>query len=95
MAGLNTYLREQHTPVETLTLASPGGRDSGAGQEMQQGQGQNSGQGGSSGSGAGSSGSAAVERTTPAAIAVSGGGRDATTPVSLAEPTGGNISVMA
>jgi hypothetical protein len=92
MAGLNTYLREQHTPIETLTLASPGGRDSGAGQGMQQGQGQESGQGGSSGPGAGSS---VVERVAQATIAVSERGRDATTSVSFAERTGGHISVVA
>jgi hypothetical protein len=46
LAGLNAYLAEHHTPVETLTLAAPesgwlglgGGR--GAGEGMQQGAGQ-------------------------------------------------------
>jgi hypothetical protein len=48
MAGLNAYLAEEHTPVETLTLAMPEGREAGlddgqnAGQGMNQGAGQNS-----------------------------------------------------
>ena len=55
LAGLNSFLAEQHTPVETLTLAAPEGRwagplgDQGTGQGMNQGlnQGadQNTGQG--------------------------------------------------
>jgi hypothetical protein len=59
LAGLNAYLAEQHTPVESLTLAAPEGRpaefgmDQGAGQNMHQnmhqGAGQDSGQGASSG----------------------------------------------
>jgi hypothetical protein len=50
MAGLNAYLTEHHTPVETLTLASAGshGNDSlmeqGSNQSPQQGSGQGSGQ---------------------------------------------------
>lgn len=48
LAGLNSYLSEQRTPVETLTLASPGGGDSSpmagqnANQGMNQGRGDNS-----------------------------------------------------
>jgi len=51
MAGLNSYLAEHHTPVETLTLAAPEGRwagsagDQGASPGMNQGQGKNAGQG--------------------------------------------------
>ena len=55
MAGLNAYLAEEHTPVETLTLAMPegnGGESGAAGQDanhgMSQGEGQNAGQDGSS-----------------------------------------------
>lgn len=50
LTGLNTYLAEHHTPVETLTLTSPegGGAGSGsgrsAGEGMQQGAGQQSAQ---------------------------------------------------
>ncbi len=46
LAGLNSYLAEQHTPVATLTMAaaSGGGLETGAGQSMQQGAGQNPGQ---------------------------------------------------
>jgi hypothetical protein len=52
MAGLNAYLAEQHTPVETLTLAAPEGRSAGLvgdhqgmDQGLNQGAGQNAGQG--------------------------------------------------
>jgi hypothetical protein len=52
MTGLHTYLNEQRTPVDTLTLASPGNRsgDSGLNQGMQQGGEQSAGYGGSAGS---------------------------------------------
>ncbi len=52
MAGLHTYLNEQRTPVETLTLAAPGSRggDASLPQSMQQGGDQSAGRGGSSGS---------------------------------------------
>jgi hypothetical protein len=54
---LNTYLAEQHTPVETLTVAAPesrslasamnqSGMDQSGSQGMHQGAGQDSGQGG-------------------------------------------------
>jgi len=51
LAGLNAYLDEHHTPVETLTLTSPEGGWSqmgsgrGTGEGMQQGAGQQTGQG--------------------------------------------------
>ena len=51
MAGLNAYLNEHHTPVETLTLASAGSHgneslmEQGSNQRSQQGSGQGSGQG--------------------------------------------------
>jgi hypothetical protein len=55
MAGLNAYLAEAHTPVETLTLAAPLGREAAFGstqtqtpdlnQGMSQNPGQNAGQG--------------------------------------------------
>lgn len=51
LAGLNTYLAEQHTPVETLTLATAGSSgndlsaDQGSNSGSYQGTGQNSGQG--------------------------------------------------
>jgi hypothetical protein len=59
LAGLNSYLAEQHTPVETLTLAAPGGRwaepgadhqgtNQGMNKGLNQGAGQNTGQGASS-----------------------------------------------
>jgi hypothetical protein len=47
LAGLNSYLNEQHTPVATLTMAASAdrGSDSGVGQGTQQQAGQNHGQG--------------------------------------------------
>jgi len=57
LAGLNSYLAEQHTPVETLTLAAPENREAGlgAGQDMNQGmsQGFNQGESPHAGQGAG------------------------------------------
>jgi hypothetical protein len=50
LAGLNAYLAEHHTPVETLTMTAPEGgwsefgSDQSAGQSMQQGTGQQAGQ---------------------------------------------------
>ena len=43
MAGLNTYLNEQRTPVHTLTLAAPGG-DAGSNQDSNQGSARGGGQ---------------------------------------------------
>ncbi len=48
LAGLNSYLAEQHMPVAALTVAAFAdgeSSDAGAGQNMQQQAGQNSGQG--------------------------------------------------
>jgi hypothetical protein len=50
LAGLNSFLAERHTPVETLTMAAPEGRwagplgDQGASQRMNQGLNQEAGQ---------------------------------------------------
>jgi hypothetical protein len=47
LAGLNAYLSEHHTPVESLTLTAPEsglGSDRGTGEGMQQGAGQQTGQ---------------------------------------------------
>lgn len=54
LAGLNSYLAEQHTPVETLTLAAPESR--GAGQDMNQGMSQGFNQGDSPHAGQGTAG---------------------------------------
>ena len=52
MTGLNAYLAEQRSPVETVTVASPAGKgvDSGANQGMSQGSSQGSDQGSNRGS---------------------------------------------
>jgi hypothetical protein len=49
LAGLNAYLAEEHTHVDTLTLATPQGREAGlsAGQNQGQGMGQDPSQGAS------------------------------------------------
>jgi hypothetical protein len=44
LAGLNTYLDEHHTPVESLTVATPDSQSAGTGQGMYQGAGQQGGQ---------------------------------------------------
>jgi len=45
MAGLSAYLAEHHAPVETLTLASPEGREAGFGSHQGTGQGLHQGAG--------------------------------------------------
>jgi hypothetical protein len=47
MAGLNAYLNEQHTPVQSLTVAAPESRSAGLDQNGNQGASQNGSQGGS------------------------------------------------
>jgi hypothetical protein len=76
LAGLNAYLAEHHTQVETLTVTAPESRptgmagDRGAGQEMQQGSGQQtgqqSGQQPAQGAGTGSPSSLSSSSKTPA-----------------------------
>jgi hypothetical protein len=99
MAGLSAYLAEQHTPVESLTLAAPEGRraelgmDPGANQNMHQGTGQDAGQGASSDQ-------QSSPRTSAPALAAAG--REVPAPVGRVEtttqaviPGGVHISVMA
>jgi hypothetical protein len=95
MAGLNAYLAERHTPVESLTLATPqggssgAGSDRGAGEGMQQGAGQQTGQGADTGSASGplTERSAAAELLAPSVLQE--GSAQATM------PGGAHISVMA
>jgi hypothetical protein len=95
LAGLNTYLADHHTPVETLTLDSPESRW--AGQGMEQGTGQQAGQGAGQGDSRGQepgynsvatgSGGSSLDSVPDT------GGADLT---ALAAPPGGvYISVMA
>jgi hypothetical protein len=97
LAGLNSYLTEHHTPVETLTLAAASadrGSAHGEGQGMQQGAGQNNGQGGSAESPAyipssqpASPVAAVSEAVAPAGMMAAGG---------MASVSGGvHVSVMA
>jgi hypothetical protein len=71
LAGLNAYLAEHRTPVETLTLTAPEsglGSDQGAGDGMQQGTGQQTGQGLAQGADSGSQlGESGSPTTLPAA----------------------------
>ena len=95
MAGLNAYLAERHTPVESLTMATPqggspgAGSDRGAGEGMQQGAGQQTGQGADTGSASGplTERSAAAEISAPSVWQE--GSAQAATPGSV------HISVMA
>jgi hypothetical protein len=97
MAGLNAYLAEHHTPVETLTLSAPadGGTGMGsgqtAGQNMQQQTGQETAQGGD----AGFPSSPSPDRTmlSAAASAARSAGLDGS--AQAAQWVGGHISVMA
>jgi hypothetical protein len=103
LAGLNAYLAEHHSQVETLTVSAPESRlagstaDAGAGQQMQQGSGQQAGQHAADGAGTGSSANLANSSTTSAAA-------DTGAPAFHGEPGGGaeiegnsgvHISVMA
>jgi hypothetical protein len=103
MAGLNAYLAEHHTPVESLTLASSGSGWSGAssgqgaGQGMQQGTGQQSGQETAQSADAGSRFTPLSDRTistaaVPALPAWSGGLDGG---AQSASAGGSHISVMA
>jgi hypothetical protein len=102
LEGLNAYLGEHHTPVETVTLAAPDGGwtgtsgDRGAGQGSQQGAGQQTGQETAQNANAGSQSSLAGSQT--------GLRGDASEPMPLPweldgsaqeARAGGNISVMA
>jgi len=96
VAGLNTYLAEQHTPVETLTVATPeshslaSGMDQAGSQGMHQGSGQDSGQSGYS------EALSDLQQSTSAVaaeVAAAGGGKETNAP---AIDVGGlHISVMA
>jgi hypothetical protein len=108
LAGLNAYLAEHHTPVETLTLSLPEsegaelgggqsagqGAEQGAGQGTQPGSGQQTGQEPAQGAESGSPSVAAMHSTAlPAASAGLLGGLHGSTPAG--RPGGVHISVMA
>jgi hypothetical protein len=107
MEGLNSYLAEQHTPVNSLTLSSPAGglggsgsgygQGGGGGQSMQQGSGQQTGQESSQSAAIGlqSISSRSVTALPAAASAPTAwsGGQDGST--QAARPGGAYISVMA
>jgi hypothetical protein len=102
LEGLNAYLGEHHTPVETVTLAAPEGAwtglgsGRGAGQGSQQGAGQQAGQEAAQYADAGSPSSPASSQTglhvaaselMPLPWELDGSAQEAR--------AGGNISVMA
>jgi hypothetical protein len=100
LAGLNAYLAEQHTPVESLTVAAPEGRwtesgtHQGANQSMHQGTGQDTEQSPSSGQQFSSQASTPALATATAVDPQSQAG----SPLLTAEavlPGGTHISVMA
>jgi hypothetical protein len=95
LAGLNAYLVEQHTPVQTLTMSSPeaGGGDSAASQGMNQGTGQNTQQGGSSDPQPGPWSAPVTAAAASTEGSVQTGRLDAT--AQAARPMGAHISVMA
>ena len=96
LAGLSTYLEEQHTPVSTLTMAVPQGSlmDSGVGQGMEQSAGQNANQNASTESQARlPAGATAISNARGSGEVVQGGGMEA---VAMAgNGRGMHISVMA
>jgi hypothetical protein len=104
LAGLNSYLAEQHTPVETLTLAAPENREAGlgAGQDMNQGmsQGFNQGESPHAGQGAGAESPTnrgpGVSSTSVAASQEVSAGIGRTDGMGFGQGSGGiHISVMA
>jgi len=94
LTGLNVYLAEQRTRVETLTLSAPEGRDQTTGQGMQQGAGQNPDHGSHAEQQSGvQAGSTAISSTriTGAALPI-----ESAIPLAWAGGSeGGHISVMA
>jgi hypothetical protein len=100
MAGLNAYLIEQHTPVQTLTVAAPESRSVGSStdqtgsQGMHQGAGQDSGQGSYSETlSHAPQGTPAVTESPSSIEAAPGGRQEASAPA--AGLGGSHISVMA
>jgi hypothetical protein len=95
LAGLNAYLQEQHTRVETLTLdpSSNHGSEPGSG-EMQQGNGQNQGQGGSSESPS-NYGPSPPEIGAVSSSVVSPPAGRTEAPLSVSPESGGHVSLMA
>lgn len=98
LAGLNSYLAEHHTPIETLTLAAPEGRWAGPAGNQDASQGMNQGQGG--GQGAFTEPRSNPPPTPPEMIAGASleasaqtGSRDLAAPIT--RPGGLHISVMA
>jgi hypothetical protein len=100
LAGLNSYLAEQHASVQTVTLAAPEGKwaetgmDQNSNQTMHQGAGQDAGQGSSPGQQFGAQTSAAAF-AAPANIDLPAkpGSTEVTVPSTVSG--GGHISVMA
>lgn len=92
LAGLNAYLTEHHTPVDTLTLATPanGWSGQGMGQGLDQGGGQGSGHAAGQGEYSGVTASATASQPDAALT----GGRSELSSTSLASG-GVYISVMA
>jgi len=102
LAGLNSYLSDHHTPVETLTLAVPesgwSGQGAGAGQSMGQGQADQHGEnaGGSAEAGATSSLSSSPDSRTAAESRTSFQGfEELKVDTSTVQLEGTHISVLA
>ncbi len=99
MAGLNAYLAEHHTPVETLTMAAPesgwAGQDSGTGggQEMQQGAGQETAQRADPGSPSSPAGNVQLQPEVVSGLLTFDRGMEGS--AEAARPWGTHISVMA
>jgi hypothetical protein len=104
LAGLNAYLAEQHTPVDSLTLAAPENRSANSDtgqdaqqnmhQDMNQGTGQDTGQDAASGQQSSTQVSAPVLTAATGREVTTTSGRTETT-VQAFIPGGTHISVMA
>jgi hypothetical protein len=103
MAGLNTYLAEHHTQIETVTVSAPEGgwtglgSDKGAGEGMQQGAGNQSGQEAaqSTGSSSQSSSTRSLGDPSPAVVGQAASTVDLNAGALPGRPGGVHISVMA
>jgi hypothetical protein len=102
MAGLNAFLAEHHTPVETLTLSTSSGgmggaNDADTGAGMQQGTGDHAGQQAAQSAGVDTSSSLPSSRAQLSEVGLSKvvwpAGSDESAP--RAQWVGGHISVMA
>jgi len=101
MAGLHSYLADVHTPVDSLTLATPESRESAFSTSQNLGQGMNHGAHQNSGQGSTSESTAPTQQATSRSASTSSTEMRATVAVPATQPSeaygrsGAPISVIA